>query len=216
MAWLEPYFPKSHGKPRVDDRRVPSGIIFINCNGLLRRDVPAEFGPHETLYNRCKRWSDKGVFARIMTGFAAEHSEENTAMIDASVDRPANLDLTRFRCNFPSFLSHRSMIRALSMSIFARPYIWRFGVFWRLICPLVWRFDQGSVSAAAKAAWSVCKPRAEEASMPVSAASSQGISACCSPFRTMRVNQSVNARALERAGMAASTRVMRIASAMCR
>ena len=33
MARLEPFFPKSHGKPRVDDRRVLSGIIFINRNG---------------------------------------------------------------------------------------------------------------------------------------------------------------------------------------
>ena len=30
MARLSPYFPKSHGKPRVDDRRVLSGIIFVN------------------------------------------------------------------------------------------------------------------------------------------------------------------------------------------
>lgn len=29
MARLEPYFPKSHGKPRVDDRRVLCGIIFV-------------------------------------------------------------------------------------------------------------------------------------------------------------------------------------------
>ena len=34
MARLEPYFPKSHGKPRVDDCRVLSEIIFINRNGL--------------------------------------------------------------------------------------------------------------------------------------------------------------------------------------
>lgn len=33
MARLEPYFPKSHGKPRIDDRRALSGIIFINRNG---------------------------------------------------------------------------------------------------------------------------------------------------------------------------------------
>ena len=33
-ARLEPFFPKSHGKPRVDDRRVLSCIIFINRNGL--------------------------------------------------------------------------------------------------------------------------------------------------------------------------------------
>ena len=34
MARLRAYFPKSHGRPRVDDRRVLSGIIFINRNGV--------------------------------------------------------------------------------------------------------------------------------------------------------------------------------------
>lgn len=34
MARLEPLFPKSHGKPRVDDKRVLSSIIFIDRNGL--------------------------------------------------------------------------------------------------------------------------------------------------------------------------------------
>ena len=34
MERLRPFFPKSHGKPRVDDRRVLSGIIFVNRNGL--------------------------------------------------------------------------------------------------------------------------------------------------------------------------------------
>ena len=84
MARLAPYFPKSHGKPRVDDRRVPSGIIFINRNGLGWRDAPAEYGSHKILYNRWKRWSEKGVFARIIMGLAAEHGEEKTVMIDAT------------------------------------------------------------------------------------------------------------------------------------
>ena len=84
MARLVPYFPKSHGKPRVDDRRVLSGIIFINRNGLRWRDAPKEYGPHKTLYNRWKRWSEKGIFAQIMMGLAAEHSEEKTVMIDAT------------------------------------------------------------------------------------------------------------------------------------
>lgn len=44
MARLAPYFPKSHGKPRVDDRRVLSGIIFVNRNGLLWRDAPRKYG----------------------------------------------------------------------------------------------------------------------------------------------------------------------------
>ena len=34
MDRLRPYFPKSRGRVRVDDRRVLSGIIFINRNGL--------------------------------------------------------------------------------------------------------------------------------------------------------------------------------------
>lgn len=34
MARLEPYVSRSHGKPRVDDRRVLSGIVHVNRNGL--------------------------------------------------------------------------------------------------------------------------------------------------------------------------------------
>ena len=52
MARLEPYFPKSHGKPRVDDRRVLSGIVFVNRNGLRWCDAPREYGPHKALYKR--------------------------------------------------------------------------------------------------------------------------------------------------------------------
>ena len=45
MARLRPYFPKSHGVPRVDDRRVLNEIIFINRNGLRWCDAPKEYGP---------------------------------------------------------------------------------------------------------------------------------------------------------------------------
>lgn len=34
MERLRPFFSKSHGKPRVDGRRVLSCIIFVNRNGL--------------------------------------------------------------------------------------------------------------------------------------------------------------------------------------
>lgn len=84
MARLRPFFPKSHGKPRVDDRRVLSGIIFINRNGLRWSDAPPEYGPPKTLYNRWKRWSDMGVFARMMEGLASEAADSKTVMIDAT------------------------------------------------------------------------------------------------------------------------------------
>ncbi len=84
MERLAPFFPKSHGKPRVDDKRVLSGIIFINRNRLRWSDAPKEYGPYKTLYNRWKRWSDKGIFAEMLIGLAADHGEKNTVMIDAT------------------------------------------------------------------------------------------------------------------------------------
>lgn len=61
-----------------------SGIIFINRNGLRWCDAPAAYGPHKTLYNRWKRWSDMGVSARIMTGLAAEVPDNKTISIGAT------------------------------------------------------------------------------------------------------------------------------------
>lgn len=84
MARLRPYFPKSRGRSRVDDKRVLSGIIFINRNGLRWCDAPAEYGPPKTLYNRWKRWSDMGVFARIMMGLAEQAPDNKTISIDAT------------------------------------------------------------------------------------------------------------------------------------
>ena len=84
MAQLEPYFPKSHGKPRVDDRRVLSGIVFVNRNGFRWCDAPKDYGPYKTLYNRWKRWGEKGIFLQMMEGLAAAGAEPKTVMIDAT------------------------------------------------------------------------------------------------------------------------------------
>ena len=84
MRRIEPYFPLSHGIPRVDDRRIVSGIIFVIRNGLRWRDAPKDYGPHKTLYNRWKRWGEMGVFLRMMEGLAAEGADPKTVMIDAT------------------------------------------------------------------------------------------------------------------------------------
>jgi transposase len=68
---LRPFFPKIHAKLRVDDRRVLSGIVFVNRNGLRLRDAPSAYGPHKTLYNRRKRWGEAGVFMHMMEGLVA-------------------------------------------------------------------------------------------------------------------------------------------------
>lgn len=57
MRWIEPYFPLSDGIPRVDDRRIVSGIIFVIRNRLRWHDAPPAYGPQKTIYNRFIRWS---------------------------------------------------------------------------------------------------------------------------------------------------------------
>jgi putative transposase len=84
MRRIEPYFPLSHGVPRVDDRRVLSGILFVIRNGLRWCDAPEGYGPHKTIYNRFIRWSRLGVFNRIMAELAARGKDSDRLMIDAT------------------------------------------------------------------------------------------------------------------------------------
>src|SRR5258708_24310057 len=77
MRRIEPYFPRSHGVPRVDDRRVISGIIFVIRNGLRWRDAPPDYGSPKTIYNRFIRWSRLGVFNKIFSALAAKGGKPN-------------------------------------------------------------------------------------------------------------------------------------------
>lgn len=81
---IQPYFPKSHGVQRVDDRRVVSGIVFVIRNGLRWRDAPKEYGPHKTLYNRFIRWSRMGVFDQIFANLAGQSGKPDRLIIDAT------------------------------------------------------------------------------------------------------------------------------------
>ena len=84
MRRLEPYFPLSHGIPRVDDRRVVSGIVFVIRNGLRWRDTPRAYGPHKTIYNRFVRWSRLGVFDKIFAELSGKAGNPHRIMIDAT------------------------------------------------------------------------------------------------------------------------------------
>ncbi len=81
MERLQPLFPKSRGRARVDSRRVLSGIIRVKRNGLRWRDAPAAYGPPRTLYNR---WTLIGVVGRMLMELAAQGQQTETVMIDAT------------------------------------------------------------------------------------------------------------------------------------
>lgn len=64
MARLERFFPKSDGKPRIDDRRAPIFIIIINIKWLL--------------------WIRIGLFTLMMHGIARAAADVKTIMNDAA------------------------------------------------------------------------------------------------------------------------------------
>ena len=84
MRRLAPRFPRSHGVPRVDERRVVTGIVYVIRQGLQRRDGPVAYGPRKALYNRFVRWSCLGVFGRIVAALAAEAGPPERLIIDST------------------------------------------------------------------------------------------------------------------------------------
>ena len=85
FAQLEPLLPTdTRGKPRVDDRRVISGIIHVLKSGGRWADAPEIYGPRKTLYNRFVRWAAKGVWIDIFHALSAAGGPPAQVLIDSS------------------------------------------------------------------------------------------------------------------------------------
>jgi transposase len=61
----------SRGVKRVDDRRVINGIFSVLRTGIPWADLPEEYGPPTTIYNRFNRWTYAGHWDQIMEAVAA-------------------------------------------------------------------------------------------------------------------------------------------------
>ncbi len=82
---LAPLLPnKPRGVARVDDRRVISGIIVALQSGGRWIDVPTEYGPRKTLYNRFVRWSAQGVWQTVFEALAAAGGPPATVLLDST------------------------------------------------------------------------------------------------------------------------------------
>ena len=85
FARIAPHLPRdTRGKPRVDDRRVISGIVHVLKSGGRWVDAPAVYGPRKTLYNRYVRWAVKGVWVRLFQSLAQAGGPPEQVLIDSS------------------------------------------------------------------------------------------------------------------------------------
>jgi transposase len=84
---IKPFLPnKPRGVQRANDRRVLNGIFWVLRSGAPWRDLPGNFGPYTTCYNRFVRWRRAGVWDQLMNALTAGH-DAAVQMIDTSVVR---------------------------------------------------------------------------------------------------------------------------------
>ena len=85
FARLEPHLPRdTRGQPRVNDRRVISGIVHVLKSGCRWVDTPEVYGPRKTLYNRFVRWSAKGVWTNVFQALASASGPPAQVLTDSS------------------------------------------------------------------------------------------------------------------------------------
>jgi transposase len=64
--------PKHHGgpgRPWCSHRRILNGIRWILHTGAPWRDLPARYGPWETVYSRFNRWRQDGTWNKLLSRF---------------------------------------------------------------------------------------------------------------------------------------------------
>ena len=93
-ARIEPLMPSSdgrRGRPFRDHREVIEGIIYRLRTGIAWRDLPASFGPWQTVWKRHKRFSTDGTWDRIHARLVAEADAKGevdwTVSVDATINR---------------------------------------------------------------------------------------------------------------------------------
>ena len=91
---IQPLLPSSvgrRGRPFRDDRRVVEGIIYRYRCGIAWRDVPAEFGPWQTIWKRHRRYSGDGtwdtILAALLTTADARGEVDWSVSVDSTVNR---------------------------------------------------------------------------------------------------------------------------------
>ena len=82
---IAPHLPTNQpGAPRVDDRRVISGIVHVLKVGCRWCDCPTEYGPSTTIYNRFNRWSRRSFWDGLLEALAACDAVPKSTAIDST------------------------------------------------------------------------------------------------------------------------------------
>jgi len=74
------------GRPAKDDRNFIEAILWWRRTGVPWRDLPGEFGPWKTAFNRFDRWSKQGKWGRLFAALRTDVDDEWHS-IDSTINR---------------------------------------------------------------------------------------------------------------------------------
>jgi len=94
-AGIAPLLPPEVGRvarPSKSNRRMVDAMVWILKTGSPWRDLPGHFGPWQSVYSRFRRWTQQGVWARVLDKLT-EQQDSESYLIDATIVR-AHQDAT--------------------------------------------------------------------------------------------------------------------------
>jgi putative transposase len=74
------------GRPGQNDRNFLEAVLWWRRTGAPWRDLPSEFGPWKTVFNRFDRWSSKGVWLQLFQALRQD-SDDEWHSIDSTINR---------------------------------------------------------------------------------------------------------------------------------
>lgn len=74
------------GRTAADNRLFVESVLWVARTGSPWRDMPEEFGPWNSVYQRFARWSDKGVWHRVFNELAKD-ADFKEAFLDSTIVR---------------------------------------------------------------------------------------------------------------------------------
>jgi putative transposase len=90
--WLviEPLLPAERGRrarpTELPHRVFMHAVYYFTRTGIPWRDLPAAFGPWQTVFSKFNRWSKQGIFDDVLTALQTDIDRES-AMLDGSYVR---------------------------------------------------------------------------------------------------------------------------------
>lgn len=86
---IEPFLPPRSARgrrPRVDDRSLVNGILYVVTTGCRWSEMPSKYGSYVTAWRLLKRLQERGIWDRILLELSSLRRHEEAAIDSTTVE----------------------------------------------------------------------------------------------------------------------------------